>query len=81
MAELTINQLIKIIIGVFVFVLVIGGLYLFFNNYVLDFFKNIPGGENKSVTQGLSETKQFSLDTNTKKSKENTQDNIEDIFD
>ena len=45
MAELTINQLIKIIIGVFVVVVVVGGLYLFFKNYVIDFFKNLPGGE------------------------------------
>ena len=41
MAELTINQLIKIILGVFVVVAVVGGLYLFFKNSVIDFFKNI----------------------------------------
>ena len=41
MAELTINKLIKIIIGLFVVVAVVGGLYLAFKNTVIDFFKNI----------------------------------------
>jgi hypothetical protein len=41
MAELEIGQLIKTIIGVFVIVVVVSGLFLFFKNYVLDFFKNI----------------------------------------
>jgi Kef-type K+ transport system membrane component KefB len=41
MAALTINQLIKLIIGIFVFVIVVGGLYWFLNNYIIDFFKNI----------------------------------------
>jgi|TARA_B100001971_G_scaffold201305_1_gene213886 ABC-type phosphate transport system auxiliary subunit len=49
MAELTINQLIKIIIGIFVVVVVVGGLYLFFSNYVVDFFKNIPGNSPKLI--------------------------------
>ncbi|MCK5043893.1 hypothetical protein KAR52_02740 [Candidatus Pacearchaeota archaeon] len=43
MAELTINQLIKIILGIFVVVAVVGGLYLFFKNSVIDFFKNLFG--------------------------------------
>lgn len=38
--ELTIENLIKIIIGVLVVVAVAYGLYLFFTNNVLDFFKN-----------------------------------------
>ena len=42
--ELTIGQLIKIIIGVLVFVVVVGGVYLFFKNYVIDFIKNLGGG-------------------------------------
>ena len=42
--ELTIGQLIKIILGILVVGVVIWGLYLFFTNYVLDFFKNIPTG-------------------------------------
>jgi len=40
--ELTIENLIKLIIGVLVFVVVIMGIYFFFNNYVIDFFR---GGE------------------------------------
>ena len=42
MAELTIEQLIKIILGVFVVVAVITGLGLFFKDRVLDFLKNLP---------------------------------------
>tara|TARA_Y100000296_G_C5084536_1_gene211714 strand:- start:23 stop:355 length:333 start_codon:yes stop_codon:yes gene_type:complete len=61
MAELTINQLIKIIIGIFVVVVVVGGLYLFFSNYVVDFFKNLPGEEenqeNSVSVSGDGETK------------------------
>ncbi|MBT4376001.1 hypothetical protein HOD29_01355 [archaeon] len=45
MAELTVNQLIKLILGVVVVVVVIGGLYLVFKNKIIDFFKNIPTGE------------------------------------
>lgn len=41
---LAINQLIKIILGIFVVVVVITGLY-FFGDYVSDFFKNIIGNE------------------------------------
>lgn len=47
MAQLTVENLIKIIIGVLVFVAVVVGLYLFFKNYVIDFFKNV--GPNKPV--------------------------------
>ncbi|GAH12479.1 unnamed protein product, partial [marine sediment metagenome] len=39
--ELTITNLIKIIIGVLVFVIVVVGIYIFFKDYVIDFFKNI----------------------------------------
>jgi hypothetical protein len=38
--ELTIENLIKIIIGVLVVVAVAYGLYIFFTNNVIDFFKN-----------------------------------------
>lgn len=41
MAQLTTSQLIKIILGIFVVVVVIVGLYSFFKGYVIDFFKNI----------------------------------------
>ncbi len=43
MAELTINQLIKIIIAVFVITVVAIGLFFFFKNSVIGFFKNLPG--------------------------------------
>jgi len=55
MAEITINQLIKIIIGLVVIVIVISGIYLFFKNYVFDFIGNLPGGENKTDAKKLSE--------------------------
>jgi hypothetical protein len=42
--ELSIEQLVKIIIGVVVIVVVIGGL-VFFGSYITDFFKNIPTGK------------------------------------
>lgn len=38
--DLTIENLIKIIIGIAVFVVVILGVYLFFKNHVIDFFNN-----------------------------------------
>lgn len=43
MAELSLSQLIKIILGIFVVVVVVGGLYLFFKNNVIDFFKGFRG--------------------------------------
>jgi len=55
MAELTINQLIKMIIGILVVVAVVGGLFLFFKNYIIDFFKNISPGElNKLILSLLT---------------------------
>ena len=42
--ELTISQLIKIGIGVLVFVIVVIGLFLFFKNYIIDFFENVGLG-------------------------------------
>ncbi|MDP2673187.1 MAG: hypothetical protein Q8O84_05225 [Nanoarchaeota archaeon] len=53
MAELTIGQLIKIILGIFVVVAVVGGLYLFFKNNIIDFFRNLPGNESVGVIFGL----------------------------
>jgi len=41
MAELSISQLIKIIIGVLVFVAVVVGVYMFFRNNINAFFENI----------------------------------------
>ena len=53
MAELTINQLIKIILGILVAVVVIGGVYLFFKNYVMGFFENIVGNESSKLILSL----------------------------
>lgn len=47
--ELTINQLIKIIIGVLVVVVVVFGIYVFFKDYVIDFFKNIGGNSTEMI--------------------------------
>ncbi len=43
--ELTISQLIKIIIGVIVVVVVVGALGFFLKYYVIDFFENLPTGK------------------------------------
>jgi len=46
MAELTINQVIKIILGIFVVVVVVVMLYFVFKDKIISFFKNLPtGGE------------------------------------
>lgn len=46
MASLTTEQLIKIILGVFVFVAVFAGVYLVFKDKIFTFFNNLPtGGE------------------------------------
>ena len=50
---LTIEQLIKIIIGVLVFAVVVFGIYLFFKDYVIDFFKNLGGNETASAVLSL----------------------------
>jgi len=42
--ELTVEQIIKIIIGAFVIVVVIMGL-VYFGSSIMDFFKNIPTGK------------------------------------
>ena len=39
------DQLIKLIIGIVVVVVVVGGIYLFFKYNVLDFFRNLGGNE------------------------------------
>ncbi len=51
--ELTITNLIKIIIGVLVFVIVIAGLSFFFKDYVIDFFKNIGGNQTAEIILSL----------------------------
>lgn len=49
---LTEEQLIKIIIGIFVFVAVVVGVYLIFKNNILDFFNNL-GNASQTPTGGL----------------------------
>jgi hypothetical protein len=49
MAELTINQLIKLIVGILVIVAVVWGVYFVFKNNVMDFIKNIGPGVNTSA--------------------------------
>ena len=53
MAELTISQLIKIIIGIVVVVVVVIGIYFFFKEYVIGFFSNVGGGEPSEFFLGL----------------------------
>ena len=54
MANLTTPQLIKIIIGIFVVVAVVGGLYLFFKDSIIDFIKNLLGGEAPTLFLSIS---------------------------
>lgn len=62
MSELTTSQLIKIILGVFLVVVVVLGIFFFFKDSVIDFFKNLPGEEEEtedaedssSVDEGVS---------------------------
>jgi hypothetical protein len=49
MSELTLNQIIKIIIGIFVFVAVLTGLYFVFKNRIFEFFKTLPTGNSISL--------------------------------
>jgi len=49
MAELTINQVIKIILGVLVFVAVVAGVYLFFKNQVIGFLDNFVSNETSKL--------------------------------
>ena len=50
--DLTISQLIKIILGVLVIVMVVSGIY-FFGNYISDFMGNLPGGNLSKWTKKL----------------------------
>ncbi|MFH1326596.1 MAG: hypothetical protein ABIH59_00525 [archaeon] len=53
MAQLTISQLIKIIIGILVFVVVVAGVYFFFKNQVIGFFQNMIGGNETGLIWSL----------------------------
>ncbi len=54
MAELTINQLIKLIIGILVIVAVVWGVYYVFKNHVAVFISNVGGTGNSSFKFILS---------------------------
>jgi hypothetical protein len=49
MSELTTEQLIKIILGILVVVVVLIGLYLFFKDRVIAFFKGLSVGNTAAV--------------------------------
>lgn len=53
MSEITIGQLIKIILGILVFVVVIGGVAFFFKGSVIDFFNNIGGNSTGKLIVGV----------------------------
>jgi len=54
MAELTINQLIKLIMGILVIVAVVWGVYYVFQNHVADFIKNIGPSANTTINLFLA---------------------------
>ena len=51
--ELTINNLIKLIIGIIVFIVVILGLYVFFKNKVIDLFTDLPVDSSLELIRAL----------------------------
>lgn len=51
--ELTISNLIKIILGVLVVVIVIFGIYTVFKEHIIDFFKNFGGNNSAGIIFGL----------------------------
>ena len=53
MSELTIGNTIKVILGLLVIIAVIAGLYFLFKERVIDFFKNLPGGNSTNLTKML----------------------------
>jgi hypothetical protein len=53
MSELTIEQIIKLILGIFVVVAVILGLYLVFKNNVIEFFNTLSPGNSTKVFLSL----------------------------
>lgn len=54
MAELTINQLIKLIMGILVIVAVVWAVYSVFQNHLADFIKNIGSGTNTTINLFLA---------------------------
>lgn len=48
--ELTTGQIIKIIIAILVFVIVVVSIAFSFKNYIIPYFTDVPGGEQKDIT-------------------------------
>jgi|WetSurMetagenome_2_1015567.scaffolds.fasta_scaffold131024_3 hypothetical protein len=53
MSELTIEQIIKLILGIAVVVAVIIGVYFLFKNQIMEFFNNLSPPEANKVFLGL----------------------------
>jgi len=51
MAELSIGYTIKIILGLLVIVAVVAGIYFIFKERLIDFFRNLPGGNVSSTAK------------------------------
>jgi hypothetical protein len=51
--ELTIENIIKIIIGLVVVAVVAYGIYYFFTNNIIDFFKNMAGDDTGKLFMAL----------------------------
>ena len=47
--ELSINNIVKLIIGIFVVAVVVTGLYLFFKNQVISFFKGVSTNSAETI--------------------------------
>lgn len=53
MSELTVNQLIKIILGIFVVVAVVLGFYFIFKNKIIDFIQNLGTNSSKLILYSI----------------------------
>jgi hypothetical protein len=49
MGELTVEQVIKLVLGIFVVVAVIAGIYLIFKDKIIDFFQNLSVGNGTTI--------------------------------
>jgi hypothetical protein len=54
MSELTIEQIIKLILGIFVVVAVVLGLYLVFKNNIMEFFNTLSPGNSSKIFLSLA---------------------------
>ena len=51
--ELSIGYTIKVILGLIVIIAVVAGIYFIFKDKVIDFFKNLPGGNASKLILNL----------------------------